>query len=270
MKVCRKCCVCGSNENGQKVSTYFNGKSDINIQMSGDCCICKKCLDKCEICTKCGKKIKTNEIKEALGDLDSFEFCHCKDNDIQKDLKVNNFVEDEYQCMAIPITSAILSIIICFFLFDNCSSEDWFIIIFGWCVITSFLNWGIAKLFGAKVADFDFIWSNTVSKIKLPSDNYSKLGYLTTAYLLFVMLYAWGNTIDYGYYEVLRWAVSCFAFWSAYRITQKQSNIWFLIFMAIGILFNPIVKIALDKDVWQIIDLITFVIFCFYGLKYRK
>ncbi len=101
----------------------------------------------------------------------------------------------------------------------------------------------------------------------LPHGNYHILGCLTTVYLLFITIYAWDNKINYGYYEILRWAVSCFAFWSAYRITQKQNNIWFLIFMAIGILFNPIVKIVLDKDVWQIIDIIVLVFFISYFYK---
>lgn len=104
----------------------------------------------------------------------------------------------------------------------------------------------------------------------LPLSNYDILGYITTAYLFFVTILGWDYKINYGYYEVLRWSVSIFAFWSAYRIRKEQNNIWFLIFLGVGILFNPIAEFELKKDAWQNIDLITFVLFCIYGFKHRN
>lgn len=141
-------------------------------------------------------------------------------------------------------------------------------------VVQSPITYGFFEL-GIYLFLFFFIclYGKKIIKIikNIPHSNYHILGYITTAYLAFVTIYGWVHwRIDYGYYEVLRWSVSCFAFWSAYRIKQKQNNIWFLVFMAIGVLFNPLVKVALDKDVWQNIDIITFVLFCIYGFKHRN
>ncbi len=260
MKENRPCCVCGSKQDGKRILTYFNGKSDVQIFMSGDCCICEECLNKCVICSRCGKKIKTDEIKEALGDMDSLTFCHCEEEEIiteeyskyeeLKQIKADPkeyFKEEEKEELQ-----------------KNMQKIFWCILIavmFG--VTTEYWQVGVAVFLIGLIAYFRNHLRN------LPRSNYHILGYITTIYLLFITIYAWDNKIDYGYYEVLRWIVSCFAFWTAYKINQKQNNIWFLIFMTIGVLFNPIIKIALDKDVWQIIDLITFVLVCIYGYKNR-
>jgi hypothetical protein len=61
----------------------------------------------------------------------------------------------------------------------------------------------------------------------------------------------------YGYYIILRWAVTgtaLFVLWASYKL-EKQAWTW--IMGIIAILFNPIAPIYLDKEAWTIIDIVV-------------
>ncbi len=65
----------------------------------------------------------------------------------------------------------------------------------------------------------------------------------------------------YGYYILLRWVVTglaLFVLWVAYNLNKKS---WLWLMMGVAILFNLILPIHLDKELWQIIDLIVAVLF---------
>lgn len=65
----------------------------------------------------------------------------------------------------------------------------------------------------------------------------------------------------YGYYIILRWAVTIaalFVLWAAYGL---KKNIWVYIMGGIALLFNPIALIHLGKSTWVVIDSITAIIF---------
>jgi len=84
-----------------------------------------------------------------------------------------------------------------------------------------------------------------------------KAGRLIAAGLLFLGILE----LPYGYYIFLRIVIciiSCITAYLSYE-SEKKSLIW--IFGIIAILFNPIVPIYLDKDVWVIIDFIVGIIF---------
>lgn len=108
----------------------------------------------------------------------------------------------------------------------------------------------------------------------IPRQNYHLLGYSTFIYLCFILFTALlGWRIDYGYYEVLRWTVTCFSAWTAIRIHKNEvsiGSIWVLVFSAVAILFNPIIKIPFEKDVWLIFDIITALLFFVYAVKTKK
>ena len=61
----------------------------------------------------------------------------------------------------------------------------------------------------------------------------------------------------YGYYVLLRWAVTAvalFVLWAAYVLERR---LWIFLMAIIAILFNPIVPIYLDKGTWVVIDFIV-------------
>ncbi len=105
----------------------------------------------------------------------------------------------------------------------------------------------------------------------LPKTNYHILGYISYCYLIFIFLISLDDKIEIGYYEVLRWLVTSFTAWTAFRIykVNNQSK-WLLLFSAISILFNPIIKITFEKEVWLFIDIATIIILTIYAIKNYK
>lgn len=66
--------------------------------------------------------------------------------------------------------------------------------------------------------------------------------------------------VEYGYYQVLRWAVMICAGLLAVLFKDKNTTL-FIIFCIITILFNPIIPIYFDRNTWRIIDGITGLLF---------
>ena len=65
----------------------------------------------------------------------------------------------------------------------------------------------------------------------------------------------------YGYYVLLRWVVSIsavFLIWVAYDL---KKTFWVVLMGMVAILFNPLIPIYLDKEIWIVIDLIIAVLF---------
>ena len=67
--------------------------------------------------------------------------------------------------------------------------------------------------------------------------------------------------LPYGYYTFLRIAITFIAVYLTYNLYKEDNTVWALIFMLIGILFNPIFPIYLDKETWVILDIGTTVFF---------
>lgn len=66
--------------------------------------------------------------------------------------------------------------------------------------------------------------------------------------------------LPYGYYDFLRWSVTIAAAYVAYYYAQKEDNkLW--LYVAIGLLFNPVVPFRFAKDTWVLFDLAAAVIF---------
>ncbi len=61
----------------------------------------------------------------------------------------------------------------------------------------------------------------------------------------------------YTYYQILRWVVCVAAGYTAYSFYESQQKIGSLVFVVITLLFNPIAPIYMNRNTWQIFDLIT-------------
>jgi hypothetical protein len=70
----------------------------------------------------------------------------------------------------------------------------------------------------------------------------------------------------YSYYTLLRWIVSGTSFFTAWTFSMNEKRSWTWTFSIIGILFNPIAPVYLDKSTWQLIDVVTSLLF-FASLK---
>lgn len=75
-----------------------------------------------------------------------------------------------------------------------------------------------------------------------------------------MLVVALGNH-PYGYYQLLRWVIMAIAIYSAYKAHELGNNGWTWVFGMIAVLFNPIIPFYIERNTWQLIDLITAVIF---------
>ena len=90
-----------------------------------------------------------------------------------------------------------------------------------------------------------------------------KLLYIPTAVLFVGVL-----PLPIGYYTLLRLVVTAAAAYIAYDTFQndKQSG-WIWVFGFVAILFNPLIPIYLDKEIWMVIDFVVAILFIAYSRK---
>jgi hypothetical protein len=63
--------------------------------------------------------------------------------------------------------------------------------------------------------------------------------------------------LPYGYYQLLRIVVSGSAMWIAYSFHRHSSIIGAFVFGAIAIIFNPIAKIHMEREVHSVVNVLT-------------
>lgn len=75
---------------------------------------------------------------------------------------------------------------------------------------------------------------------------------LTLAVLLFICLI----DMPYGYYQLVR--ISGLIGFSilAYKASEKQNKTEMIIFVGLALLFQPFIKVALGRQIWNILDVI--------------
>ena len=74
----------------------------------------------------------------------------------------------------------------------------------------------------------------------------------------------------YGFYALLRLVVCLTSIFSASFAYKKKQKHWMYTMGFIALLFNPIIKIHLDKATWQLIDFVTATVFIISIFKLRK
>jgi len=67
--------------------------------------------------------------------------------------------------------------------------------------------------------------------------------------------------LPYGYYIFLRIIICILSGITAYVSYESDKKSWMWLFGIITVLFNPLIPIYLDKEVWVIIDFIVGIIF---------
>ena len=100
---------------------------------------------------------------------------------------------------------------------------------------------------------------------KVPINNYTILGFVAFCFLSFVIIF---QPSEYGFYQVLRWLVCSFAAWTSVNIYQKTpKSFWLMTFIALAIIFNPVLPLKFDEEIWVPIDIVTAMIFIVYAIK---
>lgn len=72
------------------------------------------------------------------------------------------------------------------------------------------------------------------------------------AILLFLCLYK----MPYGYYQIVRFVAMLGFAYLAYTANQQNNKDEVFIYITLAILFQPFVKIAFGREIWNFIDVI--------------
>jgi len=75
---------------------------------------------------------------------------------------------------------------------------------------------------------------------------------------------------EYSYFIFLRWVVCFTAIYVGYFLFQAKRHNWVWRMGIMAILFNPIKPFHFDKGYWQMIDLITAIIFVTVIFVFKK
>lgn len=84
------------------------------------------------------------------------------------------------------------------------------------------------------------------------------------AVMLLLALAPW----PYGYFVFLRLVVCAASVWIAFAVLGRNTNSkigW--AFVAIAILYNPIIRVPLEREIWMVVNVVTAVPFFYLGLS---
>lgn len=98
------------------------------------------------------------------------------------------------------------------------------------------------------------IISNTYKNEKEAALSLFYMLQITAALILVIGIFS----MPIGYYTFLRIIISCIAAYNAIHYFNK-SNILFICFFLLTVLYNPIIPIVLNKDHWIILNIITLI-----------
>jgi hypothetical protein len=87
---------------------------------------------------------------------------------------------------------------------------------------------------------------------------------IISVFLLFFAVGSWPWKWPYGFYILLRLVVCVGAIYLAIRAWRAQTPAWSLIMCGIAILFNPLAPVHLSRWLWQVLDLVTAALLCFF------
>jgi hypothetical protein len=83
------------------------------------------------------------------------------------------------------------------------------------------------------------------------------------ALLLFLCL----ADLSYGYYQFVRFIAAGFFTYAAYYENENGKNELAIIFVILALLFQPFFKVALGRELWNIVDVIVAVGLIGYCVK---
>jgi len=73
---------------------------------------------------------------------------------------------------------------------------------------------------------------------------------ITLAVLFFICL----ADMPYGYYQLVRFAAMAGFALLAYRANEENQKIEVIVYTCLAILFQPLIKISLGREIWNLID----------------
>lgn len=63
--------------------------------------------------------------------------------------------------------------------------------------------------------------------------------------------------LPYGYYQIVRFAALVGFSILAYQANERESKTEMVIYMGLAILFQPLLKISLGREIWNVVDVVV-------------
>lgn len=76
--------------------------------------------------------------------------------------------------------------------------------------------------------------------------------------------------MPYGYYQLVRFVSMVVFGVMAVRTWNEEQHVWSITFGALAVLFQPVVKIALGRMTWNIVDVVVAIILVVYTVLYIR
>lgn len=67
--------------------------------------------------------------------------------------------------------------------------------------------------------------------------------------------------VPYGYYQLLRVLIFCVAAYLAFASAKRSATSWAWVLGGISLVYNPIIKIALGRHIWELVNIATILVF---------
>ena len=83
------------------------------------------------------------------------------------------------------------------------------------------------------------------------------------------VIVAMSPALPYGYYTVMRWVVCALAIWLALSAHRAGQESWTWSWVVIAGIYNPIVPVHADRNVWFFENLLTATAAAWFGLAAR-
>lgn len=75
--------------------------------------------------------------------------------------------------------------------------------------------------------------------------------------------------MPYGYYELVRFVAMVAFGLMAYKYHQAQNSVYAITFGALALLFQPFIKLALGRTMWNIVDVVVALLLIVLWIKTR-
>jgi len=77
---------------------------------------------------------------------------------------------------------------------------------------------------------------------------------IAVIYIASIMLFVGVAPLPYGYYMLLRFVATGVFIWAAFIAYDRNHESLLWVYGVLAILFNPLIKIHLPKELWAVID----------------
>ncbi|MFN7174070.1 MAG: DUF6804 family protein [Thermaurantiacus tibetensis] len=78
--------------------------------------------------------------------------------------------------------------------------------------------------------------------------------------------------MPYGFYTLLRFLVCGAAGWLAWAQHARAGRVdsWVVALAVVAVIYNPVLRIRLDRETWEAVNLLTFALFGVHWLRYGR